>query len=326
MLQYLFQDLPSEIVTLCGILFAFLITCIALAKGSQYLPTDLGRDFAHDGKLSAGKPRGAGFIFIIVFVVSAFLFGAYQNEILIYAILVTAEMMTGFLDDCSRMPWGEYKKGLLDLLIAIMVAVTFLNFNSNTIEIVTLNMQIVIPYISFAILTVVLVWTSINVTNCSDGVDGLSATLTLITLGTIYGINVLKDISPEFNYIILIFMVCLLGYLWFNATPSKLMMGDAGSRAMGLFISIAILKTNSPFLYIPVALILILDGGLGLVKVALLRFLKIKILTNIRTPLHDQVRKSMGWSNTQAVFRFGILQMIIGIAVLYIVTMRYPFY
>ena len=36
----------------------------------------------------------------------------------------------------------------------------------------------------------------------------------------------------------------ILGYLWFNATPSKLMMGDAGSRAMGLFISIAILKTG----------------------------------------------------------------------------------
>lgn len=324
MVQYFFKNLPIEIITLCGILFAFLVTCGALAKGSQYLPTDLGREFAHDGKLSKGKPRGAGFIFIIVFVVTSLLFGSYHNELLIYAILVTAEMMTGFLDDCSRMPWGEYKKGLLDLIIAIMVAITFLNFNSNTVEIVSLNMQFAIPNVLFAILTIILVWTSINVTNCSDGVDGLSATLGLITLGTIYGINILKDLSPEFNYMILLFMVCLLGYLWFNATPSKLMMGDAGSRAMGLFISIAILKTNSPFLYIPVALVLILDGGLGLIKVALLRFLKIRILANIRTPLHDQVRKVMGWSNTQAVFRFGILQMILGIAVLYIVNMRYP--
>lgn len=325
MIPLFIQNIKPEVVSFIGILFAFCATCFALAKWSKYLPKDLGRDFAHDGKLSAGKPRGAGFVFIIVFVCSSILFGHYQNEFLIYAILVAAAMMTGFLDDCSRMPWGEYKKGLLDLLIAIMVAVTFLNFNTNSVEVVTLGMQFEISPLVFGLLTIILVWTSINVTNCSDGVDGLSATLTIITLGTIYGINLMKGINGGFNYVILLFIVCLLGYLWFNATPSKLMMGDAGSRAMGLFISIAILKTHSPFLYIPVALVLILDGGLGLVKVALLRFCKIKILKNIRTPLHDQVRKVMGWSNTQAVFRFAIIQGIIGLSVLYMVSMCYPF-
>lgn len=320
MLQLL-MNIKPEVLAFMGIIVAFFATCIALASGSKYLPKDLGRDFAHDGKLSAGKPRGAGFVFVIVFVVCSILFGFYHNEFLIYTILVAAAMMTGFLDDCSRMPWGEYKKGLLDLIIAIMVAVTFLNFNSNTVEVVSLGLRLDIPPVVFGLLTIILVWTSINVTNCTDGVDGLSATLTIIVLGTIYGINQIKGINPEFNYIILLFVVCLLGYLWFNATPSQLMMGDAGSRAMGLFISIAILKTHSPFLYIPVAIVLILDGGLGLIKVALLRFFKIKILTNVRTPLHDQVRKVMGWSNTQAVFRFAIIQAMIGLAVLYLVSM-----
>ena len=55
------------------------------------------------------------------------------------------------------------------------------------------------------------------------------------------------------------------------------MMGDAGSRALGIFISIAILKTGSPLLYIPVALMLIIDGGLGLIKISFRRFLKIEI-------------------------------------------------
>ena len=115
----------------------------------------------------------------------------------------------------------------------------------------------------------------------------------------------------------LLFVVCILGYLWFNATPSKLMMGDAGSRAMGLFISIAILKTGAPLLYIPVALVLILDGGLGLIKVSLIRFLKIHIMKNIRTPLHDHVRKNWGWSNTHTVYRFAIIQIMLCLAVLY---------
>ena len=94
-------------------------------------------------------------------------------------------------------------------------------------------------------------------------------------------------------------------------------MGDAGSRAMGLFISIAILKTGSPVLYIPIALVLILDGGLGLLKVSLIRFCKIHILNHVRTPLHDHVRKVWGWSNTQTVYRFAIIQIILAVAVVY---------
>ncbi len=112
-----------------------------------------------------------------------------------------------------------------------------------------------------AVLTVVLVWASINVTNCSDGVDGLSGTLTIITLMTIFVIDNLLGIEGSFNYCILVFAVCLLGYLWYNATPSKLLMGDAGSRAMGIFIAIACLKMGSPILYLLEAKMLILDGG-----------------------------------------------------------------
>ena len=90
----------------------------------------------------------------------------------------------------------------------------------------------------------------------------------------------------------MILIACVLAYLWFNATPSKLMMVML-VRALGIFISIAILKTGSPLLYIPVALMLIIDGGLGLLKISFRRFLKIEILNNVRTPIHDHVRKKM---------------------------------
>ena len=231
-------------------------------------------------------------------------------------------MMMGFLDDASKVPWGEYKKGFLDFVIAAMVAVTFLNYNSNKVEIMITGTTITIPAVLFGILTVILVWASINVTNCSDGVDGLSGTLTLVTIISIYIIDIIKGKNDDFSYLILLFAVCILGYLWFNATPSKLMMGDAGSRAMGLFISIAVLKTGSPFLYLLVALVLILDGGLGLLKVSLLRFLKIRILKNVRTPLHDHVRKVWGWSNTQTVFRFTIIQIVVSMAAVYLAMIR----
>ena len=317
MIHNLIPESNISVIAFIGILFAFAATVFCTAKLSVYLPKDAGREFAHDGKLSVGKPRGAGIIFVLVFAVTAALFAPINAEIVIYLMLLVISMVTGYLDDASATPWSEYKKGFLDLCIAAMVALTFLKYNSNVIEIAMLGIRFTIPRVVFAMLIVVLVWVSVNVTNCSDGVDGLSGTLTIISIVTIYVVEQIRGATGSFSYLILLFTVCILGYLWFNAAPSKLIMGDAGSRAMGLFISLAVLKTGCPLLYIPAAFVLLLDGGLGLIKVFLIRFFKIHILKNVRTPLHDHVRKVWDWSNTQTVFRFAIIQIIISAAVIY---------
>lgn len=317
MLYSLIPETFQPILAFIAIMLAFIFTVAATANLGEFLPRDAGREFAHDGKLSAGKPRGAGIIFVLSFAITAFFFSPMNPELIIYLVLLIVCMMTGFMDDASKTPWGEYRKGILDLCVAALVAMTFLKYNPNVIELAFFDIQITIPPVIFGILAVVLIWASVNVTNCSDGVDGLSGTLTIITIMTIYIINQVKGVGEDFSFLILLFAVCILGYLWFNATPSRLMMGDAGSRAMGLFIAIAILKTGSPLLYIPVAIVLILDGGLGLVKVFLLRFFKIHIMKNTRLPLHDHVRKVMNWSNTQTVYRFAIIQIIVSVAVVY---------
>lgn len=309
----------QDYLAFIGIMAAFVLTCFMTSKFAEYLPKDLGRDFAFDGKKSAGKPRGAGLIFVLVFCGVSLLFGNITLENVLYLALTAAAMLTGFLDDAAKAPWGEYKKGFLDLLLSAGVAAVFLLFNPSSITFAFLDVTVTIPPVVFALLAMVLVWGSINVTNCADGVDGLSGTLTIITVMTFYIVDTVRGIESSFTYFILLFAVCILGYLWFNATPSKLLMGDAGSRAMGLFIAVAALKSGSPLLFIPAAFVLIMDGGLGLLKVFLLRFLKIRILKNIRTPLHDQARKVAGWSNTQTVFRFAIIQLVISIAVIYMV-------
>ncbi len=304
-----------------GVVFAYLLTSFLLAIGMNKLPRDHGREFAHDGGLSAGKPRGAGFVFILVFVLAALVFGNIDREMTIYLILTVAAMMTGYLDDCAKVSWGELRKGLLDLMIAIMTAVTMVNFNGSDVYSALTGQVINFHPILYSVLAIVLVWGSINVTNCADGVDGLSGTLVSISLFTIYMIMNSTGAAPEFSYTILLFIACILGYLWFNATPSRLLMGDAGSRAMGLFIAIAIMKTGYPFLYLLAAFVLMVDGGIGLLKVSLLRFLHIKILTKVRTPLHDHVRKNLGWSNAQTVFKFAIIQIMISAAVVWLVGM-----
>ena len=320
MINYLGNVSAYSVIGFIGVAFAYLLTCILLGTGINRLPRDHGRAYAHDGVLSAGKPRGAGFIFILVFVATAIIFGDLQRETVIYLILTVAAMMTGFLDDCAKVSWGELRKGLLDLVIAVMTAITYVNFNGSDITIALTGQTFTLNPIVYGILAVILVWGSINVTNRADGVDGLSGTLASITLATVYLIMQSKDIAPDFAYLILLFIACILGYLWYNATPSCLMMGDAGSRAIGLFIAIAVMKMGSPLLYLLVACVLMVDGGIGLVKVSLLRYLHIKILTKVRTPLHDHVRKNKNWSNAQTVFKFAIIQIMISAAVVWLVV------
>lgn len=314
MLYNIIPEAVQQYMLPLSLLLSFALTVVFTAGLHKYLPKDGGRDFAVDGKKSAGKPRGAGIIFILVYVVVSLVLAPMKMEYIYYLILVAGAMATGFLDDASKSPWGEYLKGALDLLIALLTTAVYLFHNETNINLGFGGITFHMPVWVFAICSVILIWVSINVTNCADGVDGLSGTLSIITLMTIFGI-IGKMGEVEFAPQILILIFAIIAYLWFNATPSILMMGDGGSRAIGLFIAIAILKSGAPLLYIPTAIVLILDGGLGLVKVFLLRFLKIKILKNVRTPLHDQVRKVNNWSNTQCVFRFAIIQAVVGVMV-----------
>ncbi len=309
----------SSNVVLLGVLASFVFTCLAVQFGAQKLPHDMGREYAVQGQLSAGKPRGAGFLFILAFSIASLLFLPFSLEIGLYLLLTCASMMTGFLDDCAAIPWGEYKKGFLDLIISVLVVITYINFNGTEVRFVLLGRIWEVPIWLFGTLGVILLWSAINVTNCTDGVDGLLGTLSLITLGTFYLLESQIGVSSEWCSTILFLMSSVLAYLWYNTSPSSLMMGDAGSRALGLFIAITALKSKDPFLYIPLAVVTIIDGGAGLIKISLKRFLKISILKNIRTPIHDHVRKNKDWSNPQTVYRFAAIQAILCFVVLWLV-------
>lgn len=298
-------------IAMAGVIFAFFATILLMKALAPKLPHDKGRAFAVEGALSKGKVRGVGIVFVLTYIVTVLLYDVISFEKIIYLAVIAACMLTGYFDDASEKPWNEYLKGALDLVLAVIVAVTYLYCHGNTFLIMyPLSAGLTIPYPLAAILIVILVWTSINVTNCTDGVDGLSSTLVIITLGSFA--LVMKTFGNIFDILFIVyFITVLVAYLWYNSNPSSMLMGDAGSRAMGMMVAIVTLLSGYPLLYIPFALVMILDGGLGLLKVALLRFLKIKILVNVRCPLHDQARKVNEWSNTQVVFRFAVIQFVI---------------
>lgn len=111
----------------------------------------------------------------------------------------------------------------------MLAGVTYLNFNGCGVHF--LQWSFTLPYAVYLLLIVILIWASINVVNCTDGVDGLSASLAVVTIGTY--LLAYKTELGTYATAGVVFIGALLAYLWLNAKPSSLLMGDAGSRAMG---------------------------------------------------------------------------------------------
>ncbi len=321
-----------------GVLLTALGTALVLKSfASTWLPRDRGRDHAVSSEEAKGKPTGAGMLFIPVYLLVCLLVVPISPEhVLVYCAVLLAAI-SGFLDDRSVIAWGEYRKAFLDLAIAFGAAACI--FGPEPVEIwvplwapkvidpvtqQTLGLdQILLPATLSWPLGAIVLWISINTTNCSDGVDGLSGSLLAFAFvllgGILYGVvgqeaiasYLLVPYYPQASQwgIMALTMVGSLGsYLWFNAHPSALLMGDAGSRPLGLLLGIFVLTSGNVFLLPIVAGIVLVNGGTGLVKVALLRFLRIGIFRKVRFPLHDHVRAKLGWSNTQVLVRFLILQ------------------
>ena len=283
---------------------SFVLVAVCLKVFKRILPKDQGREFAVNGSLSEGKARGAGLIFVTCFVFLTALFIPLSLELVIYLALIYLAMLSGYFDDAAETPWGNLKKGLIDLVVSGGIAGTYYYYNSSKITIALFNWQVELNPVVFIVLATMLVWASINVTNCADGVDGLCATLSLVS------IYFISRLLPTTMMSMCMIMLATLGaYLWFNCSPSTILMGDAGSRAIGVFLALISLKTGSPIAFIPLTIVIIIDGGLGLIKVSFIRFLKLKnFMKNIRTPIHDHVRKNKGWSDTQVVIRFTLIQ------------------
>jgi phospho-N-acetylmuramoyl-pentapeptide-transferase len=179
------------------------------------------------------------------------------------------------------------------------------------------------PWLATPIASAV-IWLAINATNCSDGVDGvsgsLSATAMLLLGGLLYTVignepvarHLLIPFNPEgANWAIMAFLMvgCVSGYLWYNAAPSLVLMGDAGSRPIGLMIGMLVVATNNPLFLVLVGSMLLLNGATGLLKVALMRFFGLRVLAGVRFPLHDHARKELGWSNSQVLMRFMLVHL-----------------
>ncbi len=320
----LIDSMPAELLLLITFVLSIALTFVGILGFSRFLPKDQGREFAVNGSLSVGKTRGVGLIMFLVLILTSIICIPLRPEYCIYLAALFIEMLSGYLDDASEKPWGELKKGIIDMVVAVGVSATVYYFHGGLIALPVFGLTFEVPMVLYVILGTILIWASINVTNCADGVDGLCGMLSMATLGSALLLLYFFTSMSLMFYIVTAMIGILFVYLCFNCAPSSVLMGDAGSRALGLLIAMAFMVAGVPVLWIPMALLLIIDGGLGLVKLTVLRVLKAKnFMKNIRTPIHDHCRKNKGWSDTQVVLRFTLAQLAICVVTLAVIWVRY---
>lgn len=306
-----------------GFAVCALATWALLPRLWRFLPTDRGRAFAVNAEQSIGKPLSVGVVFVSIFCLAAFVFLPFDARCLWVIPFVAGAMVVGYFDD-RRGGFTDYQLAAMDLALALGAAWAVHGFEPATLWLPGWKEVIVLPpWLALPLATTV-IWFSINATNTSDGVDGVSGSLTataiIILGGLLYTVignatvagHLSIPVNPEgANWAVLAFLMvgAISGYLWYNAAPSQALMGDAGSRPIGLLIGALVMATNNPLFLLLVGSVMLFNGVTGIVKVALLRFFGVRLFAGVRFPLHDHCRKELGWSNTQVLVRFMLLHL-----------------
>ena len=273
-----------------------------------------------------GTPTMGGIIIIITLILSitgTYLYLLSQNQIetankLLPMLLISIGFGTiGFIDDYKKLVLKntdglkpKYKMlGLLIISVAYVIyLLQILHFDTLT-YIPILKTYINIPiylYIPFAIIVILATTNAINLT---DGIDGLSSSVSAIIITCLSVIGMIYYI-PEVSIFGSCVIGAVLGFLMFNLHPAKVFMGDTGSLLLGGVISAIALYLKMPILLILIALIPVLETLSVIIQVVYFkktgkRFLKM-------APLHHHFELS-GWKENKVVIIFSVVTLILSI-------------
>ena len=280
-----------------------------------------------------GTPTMGGIIFmisIIICVTAVYIYLHAINYTEIARNLLPMLCLTigfgviGFIDDYKKLVLqntdGLKPKNKMLGLLLISVAyalfiVKFSNIGTQTyLPIFKKYIDVSIYlYIPFAILVILATTNAINLT---DGIDGLSSSVSCIIIACLTAIAMMKD-TTEVVIFGSVVIGSVLGFLMFNLHPAKVFMGDTGSLFLGGVISSIALYLKMPLSLILIAIIPILETLSVIIQVVYFkktggkRFFKM-------SPLHHHFELS-GWSENKVVIIFSIITLIVCIIGIFLV-------
>jgi phospho-N-acetylmuramoyl-pentapeptide-transferase len=322
---------------LTALVFGFLFgkPLINMLRRSQGKGQPIRGDGPEGHFAKAGTPTMGGLLIVGALLTSTLLWARLDNPFIWMVLFVTMSFAAiGFADDYAKVSKqtvaGVSSKVRLFLGFAIAGVASFWATQYHP---ETLQYQLAMPvfkdalinmgylFVPFAMIVIV---GSANAVNLTDGLDGLAIMPVMIASGTLGVIAYFVGNFTFANYLdvhnvpgtdeLLIFTAGIfgggLGFLWYNAPPAAVFMGDTGSLALGGALGAIAVATKHE-------LVLGVVGGLFVVEalsviIQVLYFKRTGKRVFLMAPIHHHYEKK-GWAEPQIVIRFWIISLILAI-------------
>jgi len=285
----------------------------------------------------AGTPTMGGVIIIIATVLSTILWAELTNWYTLIALVALIWMgIIGFLDDYLKVVQGK-TRGLVakykmigqwsfGLALGMFLVFNQISPHPSTVTAVPFfsDVQARFAAWSFILFTGIVISGSSNAVNLTDGLDGLAAglaSIAAITFGIFAYIAGRFDMSNYLGFFYLpgageltIFAAALagaaIGFLWYNAYPAQVFMGDTGSLALGGALGVMAILLKAEFLLVIVGGVFVLETLSVIIQKACFIYTRRVFGKGRRifkmAPIHHHF-EALGWPETKVVTRFWII-------------------
>ncbi|MBE9557105.1 MAG: phospho-N-acetylmuramoyl-pentapeptide-transferase [Proteobacteria bacterium] len=333
--RYLTFRTGGAMMTALFLSFLFGPRVINWLKSQQGAGQPIRTDGPESHLAKAGTPTMGGFLILLALCISTLLWADLKNGYVWIVMLVTFGFgAVGFGDDYLKLSKRNSKglPGKLKLVCEIAIAgiaawilVNITNEPLSTGLAVPFLKELLIPlgflFIPFAIFVMV---GASNAVNLTDGLDGLAIVPVMIAAGCFGFIAYLSGNAVFANYLqinfvpgtgeLAVFCGALvgasLGFLWYNAPPAMVFMGDTGSLSVGGALGAISVITKHELVLAIIGGLFVLETVSVIVQVASFKLTGKRVFA--MAPLHHHFEKK-GWSEPTIVIRFWIIAAILAV-------------
>ncbi len=272
-----------------------------------------------------GIPTMGGFIFILPTIITIIILLLtnrliWSDNLFIILFVFLAYGFLGFIDDFLKIKrknnegLSEMAKLFGQLVIALVFFYIYVKSGHPTeLYIHTLGIRIEMSWLYGVFILFILIASS-NAVNITDGLDGLAGGLSLIAflaLGLVSWNSVWIMGYEEIAVFCFILVGSLLGYLFFNTNPAKIIMGDTGSLALGATMASIAVLTKHEITFVIIAGVFILETLSVIIQMASLKMTGKKVF--LMAPLHHHFEK-LGWLESDIVKTFWVIGILLAMA------------
>lgn len=314
-------------VLILSFLFSFFLTVLIAKYSIPYLRKfKLGQNIRDDGPKShlskAGTPTMGGIFFVLSIVITNLIFRNFSKQILAIFIGMMGFSSIGFLDDFFKLIMkrslglNEKQKLIIQFFISIVLIVYLekvLKLNLMIQKIPFLQQDINFGYFIYPILVFVMLAVS-NATNLTDGLDGLSSSVSIPVFLSLGVINLFKH--PQISIFSFVFMASLMGFVMFNSYPARVFMGDTGSMALGGAIATICIIDSMTF-YLPIIGFIYMIETLSVIIQVISYKTRNKKRVFLMSPIHHHYELK-GYKEPQIVTAFAVISCIFSFITVYL--------